>query len=99
MKDQTLNVTGLTLEQIEQIKAIIEEFHAKNKLIRNETSKEEQSSYTVNDEDVNMNYLFFASEILAPFDRIMLYNQVNKIYTFNVNDFIWCSDIEVIEPR
>ncbi|KYC37844.1 nucleic acid-binding protein [Scytonema hofmannii PCC 7110] len=30
---------------------------------------------------------------------IMLENQVSKIYTFNVNDFIWCLDIEVIEPR
>lgn len=30
---------------------------------------------------------------------IMLENQVHKIYTFNVNDFMWCVDIEVIEPR
>jgi predicted nucleic acid-binding protein len=29
---------------------------------------------------------------------IMLSNQVNRIYTFNVNDFIWCQDIEVIQP-
>ncbi|MUG95598.1 hypothetical protein F7734_25865 [Scytonema sp. UIC 10036] len=75
MTNQTLNVTGLTPEQIEQIKAIIEAFHAKNQLIRNQNSKEEQSSYTNHDEDVNMNDLFFASEILVPFDRSKLYEQ------------------------
>lgn len=74
MTNQTLNVTGLTPEQVEQIKAIIEAFHAKNQLIRNETSREEQSSYT-NNEDVNLSDLFFASEILAPFDRSTLYGQ------------------------
>ncbi|GAA6617433.1 hypothetical protein [Scytonema sp. NUACC26] len=75
MTNQTLNVTGLTPEQIEQIKAIIEAFHAKNQLIRNQNSKEEQSSYSNHDEDVNMNDLFFASEILVPFDRSTLYGQ------------------------
>ena len=29
---------------------------------------------------------------------IMLSHQVNRIYTFNVNDFSWCSEIEVIDP-
>ncbi|KYC37845.1 hypothetical protein WA1_04880 [Scytonema hofmannii PCC 7110] len=75
MTNQTLNITGLTPEQIEQIKAIIEAFHAKNQLIRNQNSKEEQSSYTNHDEDVNMNDLFFTSEILVPFDRSKLYGQ------------------------
>jgi hypothetical protein len=75
MTNQTLNITGLTPEQIEQIKAIIEAFHAKNQLIRNQNNKEEQSSYTNHDEDVNMNDLFFASEILVPFDRSKLYGQ------------------------
>jgi predicted nucleic acid-binding protein len=30
---------------------------------------------------------------------IMLANRINRIYTFNVNDFIWCTEIEVIEPK
>jgi predicted nucleic acid-binding protein len=30
---------------------------------------------------------------------IMLANQIKRIYTFNVKDFIWCTDIEVIEPK
>ena len=30
---------------------------------------------------------------------IMLSHGIKQIYTFNVNDFIWCSDIEVIEPK
>lgn len=29
---------------------------------------------------------------------IMLVHQVTSIYTFNVNDFSWCSQIEVIDP-
>ncbi len=29
---------------------------------------------------------------------IMLAHQVTRIYTFNVNDFSWCSQIEVIDP-
>lgn len=29
---------------------------------------------------------------------IMLAHQVTSIYTFNVNDFSWCSQIEVIDP-
>jgi len=29
---------------------------------------------------------------------IMLAHQVTIIYTFNVNDFSWCSQIEVIDP-
>jgi len=28
---------------------------------------------------------------------IMLAYGIKKIYTFNVNDFVWCSEIEVIE--
>ncbi|MEQ8540429.1 MAG: PIN domain-containing protein [Coleofasciculus sp. D1-CHI-01] len=30
---------------------------------------------------------------------IMLAHHVTSIYTFNVNDFSWCSQIEVIDPR
>ncbi len=30
---------------------------------------------------------------------IMLANQINRIYTFNVNDFVWCLDIELIQPN
>ena len=29
---------------------------------------------------------------------IMLAHQVTRIYTFNVSDFSWCSQIEVIDP-
>lgn len=29
---------------------------------------------------------------------IMLSHGIKTIYTFNVNDFLWCSEIEVIEP-
>ncbi|MEM9276732.1 MAG: PIN domain-containing protein [Cyanobacteria bacterium P01_F01_bin.143] len=30
---------------------------------------------------------------------IMLNHGISSIYTFNVNDFIWCNEIEVIDPR
>ncbi|OCR02551.1 hypothetical protein BCD67_00915 [Oscillatoriales cyanobacterium USR001] len=29
---------------------------------------------------------------------IMLSHQVTSIYTFNVKDFSWCSEIKVIDP-
>lgn len=74
MSNKILNVTGLTPEQIEQIKVIIEALKAKNQLISLQICKEEQSSFT-NNEDVNMSALFFTSEILVPFNRNMLYEQ------------------------
>ena len=29
---------------------------------------------------------------------IMLSHQLPRIYTFNANDFLWCNEIEVIDP-
>jgi len=72
MISQTLNLTGLTPEQIEQIKTMIEAFKAKNKLERVHNISEDQSG-DVNHEEINMSDLFFASEILAPFNRSILY--------------------------
>ncbi|MEC4819946.1 MAG: hypothetical protein SAK29_42755 [Scytonema sp. PMC 1069.18] len=77
MIDQTLNITGLTLEQIEQIKAIIEAFKAKNQLEQNQIVTEEKLSISNNNDDINMDDLFFASEILIPFNRSILYGQRN----------------------
>jgi uncharacterized membrane protein YgaE (UPF0421/DUF939 family) len=68
MTSQTLNLTGLTPEQIEQIKTIIAAFKAKNQSERIQNISEDQS-IDVNHEEINMSDLFFASEILAPFNR------------------------------
>jgi|GEM_PF-2069905 len=77
MISQTFNLTGLTPEQIDQIKTIIEAFKAKNKLDRIHNISADQSS-DVNHEEINMSDLLFASEILAPFNRSILYAREPK---------------------
>ncbi|USR92630.1 hypothetical protein NEA10_07895 [Phormidium yuhuli AB48] len=62
---QTLDITGLTPEQIEQIQKIIETFKTIN--------QQQNQSATENLSDSDLNSLFFASEILQPFNRTMLY--------------------------
>ncbi|NMG61215.1 hypothetical protein E1H12_22555 [Geitlerinema sp. P-1104] len=63
--NQTLDITGLTPEQIEQIQKIIETFKTIN--------QQQNQSATENLSDSDLNSLFFASEILQPFNRTMLY--------------------------
>jgi len=62
---KTLDITGLTLEQIEQIYAMIETFRTINK--HQKPLTEEQLS------EFDPTPLFFESEILQPFNRSMLY--------------------------
>lgn len=62
---KTLDVTGLTSQQIEQIHAMIETFRAINK--HQNSLTEEQLS------EIDLTPLFFESEILQPFNRSMLY--------------------------
>ena len=64
---QTLDITGLTPEQIEQIQKIIETFKTIN--------QQQNQSATENLSDSDLNSLFFASEILQPFNRTMLYGR------------------------
>lgn len=64
------NITGLKPEQIEYILAIIEAFQAKNKLDNSYFHKEELITH--DQENVEISEIFFASEILLPFNRGML---------------------------
>lgn len=75
MMNQPLNVTGLTPEQIEQVQTIIEAFKATNQLEQIQQNITERQASNVNKEEININDLFFTSEILAPFNRSMLYGQ------------------------
>ncbi|MFP4104014.1 hypothetical protein [Coleofasciculus sp.] len=62
---QTIDITGLTPEQIEQIYLMIETFKTIN-----------QQQQQLNPEylsETDLNSLFFESEILQPFNRTMLY--------------------------
>ncbi|MBE9224448.1 hypothetical protein IQ264_03030 [Phormidium sp. LEGE 05292] len=61
---KTLDVTGLTSQQIDQIHAMIETFRAINK---HQNLTEEQLS------EIDLTPLFFESEILQSFNRSMLY--------------------------
>jgi hypothetical protein len=72
MLNQTLNITGLTPEQIEQTKAIVEAFKAKNELANIQTSNQPKST-TTESQNFNLNDLFFDSEILENFNRSLLY--------------------------
>ncbi|MDH6086670.1 hypothetical protein [Umezakia ovalisporum] len=75
---QTLNLTGLTPEQIEQIKTIIAAFKAKNQLDQMQNLTETQitqAEEAENNLEINLNDLFFSSEILTTFNRSMLYRQ------------------------
>ena len=60
-----LDITGLTLEQIDQIYAMIETFRTINKH-QNPLTEEQRSEF-------DPTPLFFESEILQPFNRSMLY--------------------------
>ncbi|MCL1463803.1 hypothetical protein [Argonema galeatum] len=62
---KTLDITGLTSEQIEQIYAMIDTFRASNRHQKRLT--EEQLS------EFDPTPLFFESEILQPFNRSILY--------------------------
>lgn len=62
---QTLDVTGLTPEQIEQIHALIETFRTINQ--EHQPLTEEQQA------EFDPTPLFFESDILQPFNRSMLY--------------------------
>jgi hypothetical protein len=61
----TIDVTGLTPEQIEQIYAMIETFRTINKH-QNLLTEEQRPEF-------DPTPLFFESEILQPFNRRMLY--------------------------
>ena len=62
---KTLDITGLTPEQIEQIYAMIETFRAINKH-QNQLTEKQRTQF-------DPTPLFFESEILQPFNRSMLY--------------------------
>lgn len=62
---KTLDVTGLTSEQIEQIYVIIDTFRAINKQ-QNPLTEDQLSEF-------DPTPLFFESEILQPFNRSPLY--------------------------
>ena len=62
---QTIDVTGLTPEQVEQIYGMIETFKAINS-DRKPLTEEELSTF-------DLTPLFFESEILQPFNRSILY--------------------------
>ncbi|VXD15349.1 hypothetical protein [Planktothrix paucivesiculata] len=62
---KTLDVTGLTSEQIEQIYVIIDTFRAINKQ-QNRLTEDQLSEF-------DPTPLFFESEILQPFNRSLLY--------------------------
>ncbi|CDM96205.1 MULTISPECIES: hypothetical protein [Limnospira] len=64
---QTLDITGLTPEQIEQIHKMIETFKTIN--------QQQKQSTRENLSESDLNSLFFASEILQPFNRTMLYGR------------------------
>ena len=75
---QRLNLTGLTPEQIEQIKTIIAAFKAKNQLDQMQNLTETQitqAEEAENNLEIHLNDLFFSSEILTTFNRSMLYGQ------------------------
>ncbi|MDJ1168989.1 MULTISPECIES: hypothetical protein [Roseofilum] len=62
---QTIDITGLTPGQIEQISLMIETFKTRNQQQKQLTPE--------NSSESDLNSLFFASEILQPFNRTMLY--------------------------
>ncbi|MFB2919029.1 MULTISPECIES: hypothetical protein [Aerosakkonema] len=62
---KTIDITGLTPEQIEQIYAMIETFRSINKH-QNPLTEEQRSEF-------DPTPLFFESEILQPFNRSTLY--------------------------
>ncbi|MDB9517499.1 hypothetical protein PN466_11120 [Roseofilum reptotaenium CS-1145] len=62
---QTIDITGLTPGQIEQISLMIETFKTRNQQQKQLTPE--------NPSESDLNSLFFASEILQPFNRTMLY--------------------------
>ncbi len=61
---QTLDLTGLTPEQIEQINQMIATFKAIN---------QQQVASSGTPSELDLNSLFFASDILQPFNRTLLY--------------------------
>ncbi len=62
---KTLDITGLTPKQIDQIYTVIETFRAINRH-QNPLTEEQLSEF-------DPTPLFFESEILQPFNRSMLY--------------------------
>ncbi|OAB57487.1 hypothetical protein AY600_17655 [Phormidium willei BDU 130791] len=64
---QTLDITGLTPEPIEQIHKMIETFKTIN--------QQQKQSTRENLSESDLNSLFFASKILQPFNRTMLYGR------------------------
>jgi hypothetical protein len=63
--NQTIDITGLTPEQIEQVSLMVETFKTQN--------QQQNQLTTENFSESDLNSLFFASEILQPFNRTMLY--------------------------
>ena len=62
---QTIDITGLTPKQIEQIYLMIETFKTIN--------QQQNPSAPENLSESDLNSLFFESKILQPFNRTMLY--------------------------
>ena len=62
---QTIDITGLTPKQIEQIYLMIETFKTIN--------QQQNQSKPENLSESDLNSLFFESEIRQPFNRTMLY--------------------------
>ena len=68
---QTIDVTGLTPEQVEQIYGMIETFKAINS-DRKQLTEEELSTF-------DLTPLFFDSEILQTFNRRQLYGNSQRV--------------------
>lgn len=66
-KIQTIDLNGLKQDQIEQIQTIIDTFKQQNQLDASDNQDKEISQSDLIDD------IFFESEILQPFNRIVLY--------------------------
>ena len=64
-----IDLNGLKPKQIEQLQAIIDDFKQQNQ--REDTYPQDKGESELN----SLNDIFFASEILQPFNRIMLYGK------------------------
>lgn len=66
-KIQTIDLNGLKQDQIEQIQTMIDTFKQQNQLDASDNQDKEISQSDLIDD------IFFESEILQPFNRIVLY--------------------------
>ena len=64
-----INLNGLKPKQIEQLKAIIDDFKQQNQ--REDTYPQDEEKSELN----SLNDIFFESDILQPFNRITLYGK------------------------